>query len=125
MTKMGLQSYDFNMKKIISILAISTFLVSCSTTLDFHIPTQSYMTPEVVGKTLGFRAQGTYSNSVKYRLAKLEQAAIFSSQINVSTDEGSSKDNVVNATLGLGLGNSVELYYRSYSDSPSLFGVKG
>jgi hypothetical protein len=78
----------------------------------------------VVGKTLGVKAQGTFSNSTKYRLARLEQAAIFSSQVNVSTEEGTTKDNVLNGSLGLGLGNAVEATYRAYTDSPDLIGAK-
>lgn len=111
------------MKNLI-LLCLLSFLVSCSSTLDFHVPTQSFMTPEVVGETLGFRGQATFSNSTKFRLASLEQRAIFSSQIDVSTEEGTSKDNVLNGTAGLGLGNAVELTYRAYADSPDLVGGK-
>jgi hypothetical protein len=113
-----------NILNIVILISMLLFTVSCSTTIDFHVPTQSFVTPEVVGRTLGGRAQATYSNSVKYRVARLEQASIFSSQINVSTEEGSTKDNIVNATFGLGLGNAVELYHRLYMDSASIWGAK-
>ena len=48
------------------------FLYSCSTTLDFHMPTQNFSSPEVVGKSLGLRGQGTLSNSTKFKVATLE-----------------------------------------------------
>jgi hypothetical protein len=82
------------------------------------------MTPEVTGEAGSARAQATYSNSVKYKLASLEQAAIFSSNINVSTESGTNKDNILNLTAAVGLGNALELMYRSYRDSPDLFGAK-
>lgn len=66
----------------------------------------------------------TYTNSTKFLLAQLEQSTIFSSQIDVSTEEGTVKDNVLNLTGGLGLGNAVEITYRAYSDSPDLLGAK-
>lgn len=110
--------------RVILILGLLCFFASCSSTLDFHVPTQSFSSPEVVGKTLAVKTQASFSNSTKYRLARLEQAAIFSSQVNVSTEEGTTKDNVFNATLGLGLGNAVEATYRAYTDSPDLLGAK-
>lgn len=112
------------MKNLILALLYSTFLVGCSSTLDFHVPTQNFQTPEVVGDTVGIRVQSTFSNSTKFLLAKLEQRTIFSSQIDVSTEEGTVKDNVLNLLGGLGLGNTVELTYRMYSDSADLFGAK-
>lgn len=115
------------MRKNLTILLLPILLLgvsSCSSTLDFHVPTQNFQTPEVVGDTVGFRGQMTYTNSTKFLLAKLEQSTIFSSQIDVSTEEGTIKDNVLNFTAGLGLGNAVEVTYRAYSDSPDLLGLK-
>ncbi len=99
-------------------------LSSCSTTLDFHVPTQSFSTPEVLGDTLRFRGQGEFSNSTKYSLAKLEQETIFSQQFNITTEKGAAKDNVLNFTGGVGVGSAVELTYRAYPDYPDLFGAK-
>jgi hypothetical protein len=112
------------MKLIINLLFALLFLSSCSTTLDFHVPTQNFMTPEVVGKSLGIRTQTTFSNTTKFRLAKLEQAKLFSSSIRISTEEGTTKDNTLNFTGGVGIGNALEVTYRSYRDSPDLIGVK-
>lgn len=100
------------------------YLSSCSSTLDFHTPTQNFSSPEVVGKSLRVRMQATYSNSTKFELASLERNTIFDSSVDVSTERGSRKDNVLNGTGGIGLGNALEVTYRSYSDSPDLLGLK-
>ena len=105
-------------------LFIAFFLCSCSTTLDFHVPAQVFMTPEVIGKTLGVRTQGDFSNSTKFQLARLEQSNIFSSQINVSTEQGTVKDNSLNLMGALGLGTFTEVYLRRYHDAPLFYGVK-
>jgi hypothetical protein len=112
------------MQNVINFLLILLLLSSCSSTLDFHVPTQSFSSPEVVGETLGFSAQTSFTNSTKFRLASLEQSAIFSSQVDISTEEGTSKDNTLNGTAALGLGQAVEAIYRRYTDSPDLLGAK-
>lgn len=100
------------------------FLTACSTTVDFHGSTNVFTGPEVIGKTLGFDGQLGLGNSTKFVLASLEQKAIFSSQIIANTDSGMNKDNNLNSHLGLGLGESFELYYRLLGDSPDPFGIK-
>jgi hypothetical protein len=109
---------------ILIFLGTGGLFTSCSSTLDFHVPTQSFSSPEVVGETLGVTAQAAFSNSTKFRLARLEQAAIFSSQVDISTEEGTTKDNILNTSAALGLGNAVEATYRAYADSPNLIGAK-
>ncbi|MEC7276779.1 MAG: hypothetical protein VXV96_10700 [Bdellovibrionota bacterium] len=100
------------------------FIFSCSSTLDFHVPTQNFSTPEVVGDTLDIRTQVTYTNSTRFELASLERDNIFSSSATISTEKGTTKDNVLNGNIGIGLKDFMEFTYRSYSDSPDLFGVK-
>ena len=109
---------------ILLLCPLLLLLGSCSTTLDFHVPTQSFSAPEVLGESLAVSTQATFSNSTKYRLSRLEQSSIFSSQIDVSTEEGTTKDNILNFTGAVGLGNAVEATYRSYADSPNLVGAK-
>lgn len=112
------------MVKNLSLIFFTFLIVSCSTSLDFHSPTQNFITPEVAGRTARLRGQIEYSNSTKFRMAELEQETIFSSQVNVSTEKGTTKDNILNGMLGVGLGNSVEVHFRNYSDSADILGVK-
>jgi hypothetical protein len=57
-------------------------------------------------------------------LATLENKAIFSSQINVSTESGMVKDNNFNSQVGMGIAESFELYWRPMGDSPNPIGLK-
>lgn len=108
----------------ITVLFALLFLTACTTTVDFHGSTNIFTGPEVVGKTFGLDGQLGFGNSTKFVLGTLEQKAIFSSQISTNTDSGMTKDNNFNSQLGMGLGESFELYYRLMGDSPDPFGVK-
>lgn len=107
-----------------SLLAVLLLLSGCSTTIDFHGSTNVFTGPEVIGKTFGFTGQLGFGNSTKFKLASLEQKAIFSSQAVANTDSGMIKDNNFNSHLGMGLGERFEVYYRMMGDSPDPFGVK-
>lgn len=110
------------MKKI---LLLSVLLAaSCSTTVEFEGSTNFFNPPEVAGETAGISAQIEFGNSTKFVLAELEQAAIFSSQINARTDQGMTKDNVITAQASLGLGEQFEVYYRALADSSDPIGFK-
>lgn len=111
------------MRKII-VLGCLCLISSCSTTIDYQGSTNLYTTPEVAGETMGITGQLEFGNSTKFALATLEQAAIFSSQINVNANSGMSKDNVLSAQAALGLGEKFEVYYRALADSPDLIGGK-
>lgn len=100
------------------------FILSCSTTVDFHGSTNTFTTPEVVGKNFGLRGGIGLSNSTKFELGKLEQAAIFSSQVRVDSEAAMIKDNHLTTQIGLGLFENIEVYYRAFGDAPDPIGVK-
>jgi hypothetical protein len=104
--------------------ALVSLLSACSTTLDFHGQTTNYLTPEAPGKTLGISAQLEYGNSSKFILGTLEQSNIFSSQINVNTDQALAKDQVLSGQIGVGILENFEVYIRSVSDAPDLIMLK-
>lgn len=107
----------------ISIL-LALLATACSTTVEYQGSTNFYNAPEVIGRTGGVSAQVEYGNSTKFVLAELEQAAIFSSQINARTDQGMSKDNVFTGQAAIGLGEKFEAYYRALADSTDPVGFK-
>jgi hypothetical protein len=103
---------------------ILIFISGCSTTVDFHGSTNTFTSPEVVGKTLGLSGQFGFSSSNKFVLSTLEQASIFSSQIVVNNNAGLVKDNNIQTQIGLGLLDNYEFYYRAMGDSPDPIGFK-
>lgn len=111
------------MRRIWSLIPF--FLVGCSSTIDFHVPTQNFMTPEVEDDEFSFRTQLSFQNSTRFELASLERGDIFDDGSGlVDTEQGTVKDNLLTGMLGLGLSNTVEVFYRAYADSPDVIGAK-
>lgn len=114
------------MKKInILLTAAIVFLISsCTTTLDYNIPSNRFQMAEVSGKRLGGRVEFTGGRGTEYELAKIYNASVLNSTADVSTDQSAHDTKALGLNLSVGVLERLDAYYSSYYDSADIFGLK-
>lgn len=108
--------------KLIALLILFA-LVGCSTDIDFHMPSNRFDTPEVSGKLFKGAGEVGYVDSHKVKLSEASDDFVFSSS-SVSADQTIHKSWNLNLAAELGLWKRLDLVYKTYSDTPSVFGLK-
>ena len=104
--------------KNLSLLLFLSLLCSCSSSVDFHMPSQRFLSPEASGELLKGSLRVGYHSSQK--------VVVLANTNTNPVDESSSIGGAAGISLGANLGvwDRIDLYARSYNDSPMVFGAK-
>lgn len=105
------------MKKLLSVLALG-LLCSCSSSVDFHMPSQRFLSPETAGGLL--KGNGSIGRHASQKVVVLQNTN------SNPVDQSSSINSAGGLALGgdLGLFKRLDFYARAFNDSPLMLGAK-
>lgn len=114
------------MKKIKYLLIALSILTlsSCTTTLDYNVPSNRFQSAEVSGRTLGGRVEIGGGRGNEYQLAQIYNVSIVNSTADLSTDQSISDTEALSLSMSLGVVERLDAYYYSYYDAADIFGLK-
>ncbi|MDD0853362.1 hypothetical protein HBN50_09650 [Halobacteriovorax sp. GB3] len=109
--------------RFLFLLLMVSFLTSCSTTVDFKIPSNRFHTPESSGRTLGGEVGIGYGSLQKYETAQIYNYYIFD-DVEADFTDSISRSSGIAAYAQLGVLERLDLYYNTAHDSADVFGLK-
>lgn len=114
------------MKKIKSLLVAPFIIIlsSCTTTLDYNIPSNRFQTAEVSGRVLGGRVEIGAGRGSDYQLAQIYNASVINSTADLSKNQTISETKALSFSMSLGVLDRLDAYYYTYYDSADIFGLK-
>ena len=111
-----------NILKILTLLFIAV-LTSCSTDIDYRMPSNRFQGPEAIGKTLGIRGDLTYKGGHKVNLAEVS-GDILSDTVDVNDESNIDRSRGLGLDGRLGILEPLDIFYSVSDDAPSVLGLK-